>query len=327
MKKLYAGFGVVVLLVVLIMGLKGLNHSQDSKSATLKIGLNPWIGNGLYFIAQEKGFFEANNINVKLESFDDGAIGKQLLNSGKVDVLPITPETVVIIKDSGLGIKIIGMTVASKGADGIIATRDVQNLTDLRGKKVAFEVGSPSHFLLSYFLDQQNLDTSILDVVNTTAPDAGAAFVAGQVDAAVTWEPWLSKASERPGGHVLLSSKTMELFPDMMIIRNDVLESNPEAAAALLRSLFAAIDWINANNDEAAEIIGKNFQISPEEVKAQLATIQWLTYDDNIVSFKSGQPQDLLQKAGDLWLRLDLIRNPISGTNLVDDSILINLYK
>ena len=180
MKKLYAGFGVVVLLVVLIMGLKGLNHSQDSKSATLKIGLNPWIGNGLYFIAQEKGFFEANNINVKLESFDDGAIGKQLLNSGKVDVLPITPETVVIIKDSGLGIKIIGMTVASKGADGIIATRDVQNLTDLRGKKVAFEVGSPSHFLLSYFLDQQNLDTSILDVVNTTAPDAGAAFVAGQ---------------------------------------------------------------------------------------------------------------------------------------------------
>src|SRR3989338_5341224 len=327
MKKLYAGFGVVVLLVVLIMGLKGLNHSQDSKSATLKIGLNPWIGNGLYFIAQEKGFFEANNINVKLESFDDGAIGKQLLNSGKVDVLPITPETVVIIKDSGLGIKIIGMTVASKGADGIIATRDVQNLTDLRGKKVAFEVGSPSHFLLSYFLYHQNLDTSILDVVNTTAPDAGAAFVAGQVDAAVTWEPWLSKASERPGGHVLLSSKTMELFPDMMIIRNDVLESNPEAAAALLRSLFAAIDWINANNDEAAEIIGKNFQISPEEVKAQLATIQWLTYDDNIVSFKSGQPQDLLQKAGDLWLRLNLIRNPISGTNLVDDSILINLYK
>ena len=94
-----------------------------------------------------------------------------------------------------------------------------------------------------------------------------------------------------------------------------------------MRSLFAAIDWINANNDEAAEIIGKNFQISPEEVKAQLATIQWLTYDDNIVSFKSGQPQDLLQKAGDLWLRLDLIRNPISGTNLVDDSILINLYK
>lgn len=323
--------GILIILVAVVGFVVWYNISQKTELATtsqpLRIGLNPWIGNGLYYVAKEKGFFDAEKINVALEPFDDGAVGKQLLNANKIDVLPITPETGILLADSGTKIKMVGMTVTSEGADGVIAAQQIQKLSDLRGKKVAFEVGSPSHFLLSYFLDNEGITTNDLVVVNSTAPDAGAAFLAGQVDAAVTWEPWLSKAIERPGGHVLIDSKSLTLFPDMMYVRDDVVNERSQDVRALLRALFSAIDFISQNENEAATIIAKNFKITNPEVKEQLATIRWLSYEDNIESFAKNQPNDLLQKAADLWLKLGLVKNKIDGNSLVDDSLLKNLYK
>ena len=45
-----------------------------------------------------------------------------------------------------------------------------------------------------------------LKTIDMKAGDAGSAFVAGKVDAAVTGEPWLSKARETPFGDIFLAS-------------------------------------------------------------------------------------------------------------------------
>ena len=42
-------------------------------------------------------------------------------------------------------------------------------------------------------LGKAGLKESDLNTVNMTAADADSAFVAKRVDAAVTWEPWLTK--------------------------------------------------------------------------------------------------------------------------------------
>jgi len=322
--------GILIIIVVIVGFVAWYNLSQKVSPSTtnqpLRVGLNPWIGNGLYYVAQEKGFFTKENINVQLESFDDGAVGKQLFNTNKIDALPITPETGAVLADGGVDFKMVAMTVTSQGADGVIASAEIQKLSDLVGKKVAFEVGSPSHFLLSYFLENVGLTTNNLVVVNSSAPDSGAAFLAGKVDAAVTWEPWLSKAVERPGGHVLVDSKSLALFPDMMYVRTDVFKGRPGDVQAMLRALFATIDWIGVNENEAADIIAKNFKISNQEAKDNLKTIRWLTYKNNMDSFGSGQPRDLLQKAADSWLRLGITRSRLDAKNIVDDSLLKNLY-
>ena len=328
MKKFQVG--ILVILVIIVGFVVWYNVSQKAEpittSQSLRIGLNPWIGNGLYYVAKEKGFFEAEKINVQLESFDDGAVGKQLLNTSEIEVLPLTPETAVVLAGAGVKIKIVGMSDSSEGADGIIAAQNIKTISDLRGKKVAFEVGSPSHFFISYLLDKEGLSTNDLTVVNSTAPDAGAAFVVGQVDAAVTWQPWLSKSSERPGGHILANSRVLPIFPDMLIFREEVVKNRPQDVRAMLRAMFAAREWILANQNEAVGIIAKSFNITNQEVVEQLPDFRWLSYEDNVKSFDSGQPNNLLQKAADLWLKLGLIKTKIDANNLVDGSLLKNLY-
>lgn len=330
MQKFWVGISIVLVVVVgFFVWYNTQRTEQPATGQPIRIGLVPWIGHGLYYVAHEKGFFTRERVNVELVNLNDSGTGKQLLNTNKVEALSLTPETVVVLADAGVKIKAAAMTDTSEGADGIIVTRDIKGLSDLKGKRVAFEVGSPSHFFLSYLLNQEGLTTNDLTVIDNPAPDAGAAFLAGRVDAAVTWEPWLSKANERPGGYLLANSKATPILPALPIFRAEVVENRPQDIRAMLRALFAAREWILNNQQEAVGIVAKNFSITEQEVKEQLPTFRWFSYQDNLVGFTTGaySPRNLIQSAGDLWLKLGLIKTKVNADELVDDSLLKNLYR
>lgn len=325
--------GILIILAAVIGFLVWTNISKKAEQPTtgqpIRIGLVPWIGHGLYYVANEKGFFANEKVNVEIVAIDDSGVGKQLLNTGRVEALSLTPETVVVLHDAGVKVRAVAMTDTSEGADGVIVTGNIKDFADLRDKKVAFEVGSPSHFLLSYLLDQRGLTTKDLVVIDNPAPDAGTAFLTGNVDAAVTWEPWLSKANERRGGYLLANSKATPILPALPIFRVEVIESRPQDIKAMLRALFSAREWILSNQGEAVKIVAKNFNITEQEVRDQLPTFRWFSYQDNLSGFTTGQysPKNLIQSAGDLWLKLGLVKSEVNADELIDSSILKNLYK
>jgi NitT/TauT family transport system substrate-binding protein len=75
------------------------------------------------------------------------------------------------------------------------------------GKTVGLDKSSTSYFFFLTAIEKAGVAEDALTIHEMGASDAGAAFVAGRLEAAVSWEPWLSKASGREGGHVLVSSK------------------------------------------------------------------------------------------------------------------------
>ena len=332
MKKTYL---LLIALAVAVAGvgfiLFGISNApkQETQAEPLRVGVVPWIGHGLYYVAKEKGFFEKEGIKVEVVPIDDMGLGRQLIVTNKIDAVPFTPETDVLLADAGISIKAVAISDTSEGADGIIASQDIKTIADLKGKTVAFEVGSASHFFLSYLLNQEGLTTNDVTVVDSIAPDAGASFLAGKVDAAVTWEPWLSQAGEREGGHLIATSKETPILPAILIFRADVVKNRREDIQALLRALFAARKWILANQSEAVGIIAKNFNITEQEVIDQLPTFRWFSYEDNVSGLSQGEysAQTLIQTAGDLWLKLGLIKNKINARDLIDDSLLKNLYR
>ena len=293
------------------------------------VGLNPWIGNGLFYIAQEKGFFAQEKINVELIKYNEGSIAKQLLASNKIDIIPTTPETPLVLADADIPVKVVGILNNSVGADGIVSIQEIKNIADLKGKIVAFEAASSSHLLLSMLLQKNGLSIDDIQSKNLSAADSGTAFIAGKVDAAVTWDPWLDKAAERQGGHILATSRSIELFPDFYIIRADVVEKNPEAIKSMLRALFAATDFTNKHPDETAAIIAKHFGITPAMASLQIRKLKWFDYKDNILYFSKttkGNAYSILQDASNLWFKLHIIRKQINAADIIDDSILKSLY-
>src|SRR3989338_5831324 len=159
MKKLRL---LIPIIVLAIAALTIWSRIEEKPPATrpLKISLVPWIGNGVYYIAQEKGFFANEKVTVEFVDVSDIATARQLLQTGQVDIAySLTPDSIAVLNDAGVKVKIVAANDLSAGADGIIATKEIKTIEDLKGRKVAFEVGSTSHFLLSYLLNQKDLTT------------------------------------------------------------------------------------------------------------------------------------------------------------------------
>ncbi len=303
--------------------------AHNTINSPLRIAFVPWIGDGIYYVARDKGFFSKENIAVDLIEVSDQTTGRQLLQTGQIDALYLTPESVAVASDAGVPVTVVAAGDRSNGADGIIATQNIRTLADLKGKTVAFEFGSTSHFLLSYLLDTVHMSTNDMTVVNNVAPDAGAAFVAGKVDAAGTWEPWLSTANERAGGHLLASSKDAPILYDIPIFRTDVVRGRTADIRSFLRASFAAREWITTNQNEAQNIIAHDLHITNADAAEQMKGVYWLSYEENIKNITNGEYsiQNAVQKAGDLWYRLGITKSNLNANQIVDPTILQTLYQ
>jgi NitT/TauT family transport system substrate-binding protein len=113
-------------------------------------------------------------------------------------------------------------------------SKDIQSIADLEGKVVAFEEGEVSQFYLNVLLKEAGLRQDNIDVVGLTAEDGSKAFLLQEVDAAVTWEPWLTEAKQAQHGHLLTdSSDRPGLIIDVVSTKPSVLDARRDDFAAL----------------------------------------------------------------------------------------------
>jgi len=167
--------------------------------------------------------------------------------------------------------------------------------------------------------------------INATADQVGAGFVAGQIDYGMTWEPWLSKASEREDGKVLMTSKTEPgIIGDTIITRQDFIESNREEIKAIMRAFFKTVEYWKNNPEEVNSIIAKNFNLPVEEFAPMMETIKLLDYNDNLEKFDRSNElniYELSEKAIEFYTEDGIIQSELNVNNLVDDSLLKELYQ
>jgi NitT/TauT family transport system substrate-binding protein len=147
----------------------------------------------------------------------------------------------------------------SHGADGIVANKDIKSIADLKGKTVAFPKGTVSEFFLNVLLRQAGLKESDLKTVELGADDAGNSFLMQEVDAAVTWEPYLTQGKQAPHGHLLAdSSETPGLIVDCLLTKTRVLEARLPEFRALARAWDEAVHYAEAHPDEANQIMARH---------------------------------------------------------------------
>ncbi len=243
-------------------------HAAPKK---LTIGHDLWIGYSGVFIAKEKGFFDKAGLKVELKPFSNPGDTLPALVGGKLDIGLTTLQNLALLNaKSGAGLVTVYLIDSSNGADAIVAKKGITTVKELKGKKVGATIGEVNHMLLLAGLEKAGLKASDITLTNLSADDAGAAFVAGNLDAAVTWEPWVTKATSS-GGKVIFSSAEI---PDTILDCIAVPKSTVEKRGADLKALIGAIDegvkFLRANPTEAHKIIAKYLSAKPEEVKGML---------------------------------------------------------
>jgi len=334
MKKITAA-ALSLCLCAAAVGCGGSNTASKSSGSgsggempKIILGQASWIGFAPLYIAQDKGFFKDHGADVEIQSVESKSDSRSALKAGKIQGVSTTADTQVVTAAAGIKLKQIVALDTSSGGDGVIAKKEFTSIESLKGKKVAMDTtGGADFFWFQYMLEQKGMSLKDFDVQSMGAGDAGAAFVAGNVDAAVTWEPWLSKANKTEFGHTLVDSKaTPGVIVDTLALSQETIDAHPEAAKAIVAGWYDALAFMKEHPDEALEIMSKHLGEKPEDLKKEMAGVTFYGKDENKKYFGTkenpGEFYKIVKTASDLWLKINLIDKAVAPEDVIDGSFL-----
>lgn len=227
------------------------------------------LANAPAVIAEQKGYFAAEGLQVELRSFGDGPVIQQAIAAGEVDIAYVGAPPVYQWFARGLQSRIVAKVnygqaalVVSPGAAPPITT-----LADLRGRRIAGVArGSGMDVLLrgQVLKARGGLDADKdLSVVGMPAANMNAALERKLVDAMFTWEPYVSEAILRGTGKLLLDvNQALPHYPWYVIVAVPLtMAQRPEDVVRLLRAHRKAVAFINEHPDEADALIAQAFQV------------------------------------------------------------------
>ena len=292
--------------------------SPSAKLPVVKLNIVTWPGYGPIYLAKEKGFFAEEGVDVDCQIQENTQARNAALVSGETDLIGITLESIVLANAQGLPMQVVGISDISNGGDGIIAKNDISSIKDLKGKRVAFPEGQPSHLFLLYYLDKAGLTAKdITPVYTDDAGKAGEIFAAGQVDAAVTWEPWLSRTVETGKGHILVNSKGVkDILIGIFAADRNRVDANSDKLQRFFRGWYRGLEYAQSHTAEAIPIMAKGFQMPPDEFQAILGGLRPIGKDEAKQLLGATAPpggfysiskyeSDLWQKAGVMTQTVD----------------------
>ncbi|MDD5804273.1 ABC transporter substrate-binding protein [Blautia sp. HCP3S3_H10_1] len=288
------------------------------------LGQASWIGYAPLYLADKKGFFDDHGADVDVQFFESKTDSKSALAAGRIQGMSTTVDTHVMSAASGMDISIVLALDTSDGGDGLSALKDIPDIKSLKGHTVALDTsGGASYFWFQYLLQQEGMTLDDVQAVNMSSGDAGAAFVAGEVDAAVTWEPWLSKAKETDNGSVLIdSSETPGIIVDALAMDKDFAAQYPGTVKAIVEGWYDALAYMESDPDDAYKIMMEyTGDETPEDLQASMAEVKFYDKDGN-ADYYDGDIQDVAKMAADLWLDMGLIDAEPDLDSLIDGSFI-----
>jgi len=317
-KRLTFAAAVVVAGALAMTGCSGTSSSNNS--SPIKMGIEPWIGYGQWYVAQDQGFLKKNGVDTAITSFNDDATLDAALASGKLDVANVASHTALKLIQHGFNITIVLLLDASETADAILGGPGVTSVADLKGKKIAYEEGTTSDLLLNYALAHNGMSINDIVKVPMGASDAGAALIGGKVPAAVTYEPYISDAKAKdPNINVIYTASKKEgLISDVLVVNNNVLKKRPGDIQKLVDSWGDALNYYNANTGKAQGIIAKAVGSQPSELTTAFKGVKFFSLTDNATELGGSYKTSIMPEVEKAAIAAKLLTGDVDLNKAID---------
>ena len=306
--------------VACVAGLAAPAHAQETKVA---LGMSGWTGFAPLTLADKAGIFKKNGLDVELKMIPQK--DRHLaLASKAIQCAATTVETHVAWNTNGVPIVQIFQMDKSYGADGLAVRNDVKGFADLKGKTVGVSApGTAPHFGLAWMLSKNGMRLKDVKIVSLAPQPAAPAFISGQNDAAMTYEPYLSSVRANPqAGKILATTLDYPMVMDTVGCDPAWLKANPKAAQAMANSYFQALEMIKADPAKSYEIMGSAVKQTGEAFGKSASYLRWQDKAAN-QKFFAGELQQFMKDAAAILLESGVIRKlPDSYDAMYDASFI-----
>lgn len=261
---------IAIILIILIALLVSSSTSCVRELEPVTIGGVPCEVYIPMYIADEKGFFEANGLSVTMKVYETGLAGLNAVANGEMD-LTATGEFPIVGKAfQKENISIIASV--SKGFSWYVIgrkDRGIENFSDLEGKRVALLRQGMGEFYLGRFLDLHGMSMGDVIPVNTNPSQWVDVISSGSVDAVVVWQPYIDQIKARLGSGAIVWP-VQENQPAFSVVsgRTDWVTQHPETVKRFLKALKQAEEFITSHPSEAKDIIRERLNYDDSYIAA-----------------------------------------------------------
>ncbi|MEJ6481574.1 ABC transporter substrate-binding protein [Nostoc punctiforme UO1] len=268
----------------------------EFKRPPLKIPVGYFVGEYPGIIAQEKGFFKAQGVDVEL------ILHKRYIqleqgnfSAGKYDGAMYSLGSFIILSATNPDIQGVMVVDESTGADVVVGQSQIKTVADLKGKNLGANLGGFSEVFVTEMLKTANLTSDDVNLVKSEASEIPQRLKNNTIQAGHTWEPHLSEA-RKLGGHILFTSKqTPGLILDMIVFRGEIIRDRPEDVRAFVRGWLQAVNYWKANIQEGNAIISKVLKIPSNTIS--LEGVNLIDLGENQKLFQSSRPNSIYKTA------------------------------
>jgi NitT/TauT family transport system substrate-binding protein len=262
---------ILIGVLAVALALAGCGDDDDSPGDSgdgptrITVGTLPIANAAPMYLGMEKGFFEAEELEIKPQVGEGGAALMPMLLSGDAQFafVGVIPAITAVAKD--LPIKIVTSSddaaeteeedwqtlVVPKGSP-------IREVEDLPGKTVAVNaLRGLAEVVISRSLEKQGVDYSEVKLLEVPFPDMPAALEQKRVDAALLTEPFLSAVLAEGGTQIDAPSvETRPAFPNGVYVASEqYIAENGDVVDRFARAMNESLDYAQAHPDEVRRII------------------------------------------------------------------------
>ena len=281
----------------------------------LRIGTNVWIGSEPLYLARELGHLDPKTI--RLVEYPSASEVLRAFRNQTIDGMVISLDELLGLAADGLQPRIILVVDISHGADVVVGRPGMRTMRDLKGRRVAVESGALGAFVLSRALALDGMQASDVNVVHLESNEQPKAYEKGEVDGAVTFDPYRTQLLRAGAITLFDSTRIPGEIVDLVAVRSTVLEKQPRAVHTLLTGWFSAVDYLKREPNDAARRMGIRQQTTGEQFLASLQGLRIPSREENLKMLGGTAPELAVsgRKLMDLMLQAKLLSAavPIEG--------------
>jgi sulfonate transport system substrate-binding protein len=235
----------------------GPSHAADK---VIRIGFQKY---GTLVLLKAKGTLEQKleplGFKVAWTEFPSGPPLLEALNVGAIDFGTTGETPPIFAQAAGAPILYVGHEPPAPRGEAILVPKDspIRTVADLKGGKVALNKGSNVHYLLVKALEKAGVAYSDIQTAFLAPADARAAFVRGDVDAWVIWDPYQAAAEAATGARTLADGTGVVANHQFYLAAQKFAAESPQVVDAALAAVDDIDRWAKDDTKTVAD------QLSP----------------------------------------------------------------
>lgn len=264
----------------------GCGSDNQENKVPLKIGTNLWPGYEMLYLAEYKGYFEADKVNVVQHASASEVMSALLSN--QINAAGLTLDEALQVWDKGHAIEIILVTDVSDGGDMLLTKPEITEVYDLKGKVLGLEDSALGAYMLERFLQFSGLKTGDFTTKTLTIDQHSAAFASGDVDAVITFDPQAAKI-KATGANLLFSSRDIpnEII-DVIVVSSGANKPSYENIQHLINGYYAALSDFQQKSPDDISFISQRLGISEQDTQDAYKQLKLPSKDESLALMSLG---------------------------------------